>query len=190
MKLVLLRHGRTPANEAHLYCGHTDVALSAAGREQLIARREQVRYPDAAGLVRITSGMRRTDETLLLLYGMAPDRREPGLREMNFGHFEMRGYEELKGDGDYQRWIMDETGTVPTPGGESAAEFQRRVARAFEALREDALVVCHGGVIAARMGQLFPGRGLNMYQWQPDFGLGYVLEERGGVWSYDRIVEG
>ena len=43
MRLVLLRHGRTAANDARLYCGATDVALSEAGRSQLLQRRERVR---------------------------------------------------------------------------------------------------------------------------------------------------
>ncbi len=189
MRLVLLRHGMTPANEAHLYCGATDVALSARGREQLLARRLRVRYPALDGLIKITSGMLRTDETLQILFGAAPDRREPALREMDFGRFEMRSYLQLKEDADYQRWIADETGAVSTPGGESAAAFHRRVAAAFDALREDALVVCHGGVIAARMGQLFPEEGRNLYQWQPDFGLGYALVLERGAWSYAPIEE-
>lgn len=189
MKLVLLRHGMTPANEARLYCGSTDVALSDKGRAQLRARRTRVRYPAIDGLERITSGMRRTDETLQILFGVEPDRREPALREMDFGRFEMHSYAQLKEDADYQRWIADETGAVPTPGGESTAAFRRRVAAAFDALHRDALVVCHGGVIAARMGQLFPEEGRNLYQWQPDFGLGYALVLERGAWSYAPIEE-
>lgn len=189
MRLVLLRHGRTAANEQHLYCGATDVALSEAGRMQLLQRREHVRYPEAGGLLKITSGMLRTDETLRILYGVEPDLRLSGLREMHFGRFEMHSYEQLKGDADYQKWIMDESGTVSTPGGESTRDFHRRIEAAFEGMRQDALVVCHGGVIAAYMGQLFPQENKNMYQWQPDCGLGYVLTEQDGVWRYTTIGE-
>ena len=189
MRLVLLRHGRTAANEARLYCGATDVALSEAGRAQLILRRECVRYPEVDGLLRVTSGMLRADETLCILFGAEPELRLPGLREMNFGRFEMHSYEQLKGDTDYQRWIMDGTGEVSTPGGEAKNAFHRRVNAAFDGLRRDALVVCHGGVIAARMEKLFPQENRNLYQWQPDSGLGYVLEENGGIWSYTTIGE-
>ena len=189
MKLVLLRHGRTAANEARLYCGATDVALSEAGRAQLMLRRERVRYPEVDGMLRVTSGMLRADETLRILFDAEPELRLPGLREMNFGRFEMHSYEQLKGDADYQKWIMDASGEVSTPGGESKRGFHLRVNAAFDALRQDALVVCHGGVIAARMGQLFPQENKNLYQWQPDSGLGYVLEEKGGAWSYTTIGE-
>ena len=189
MRLVLLRHGRTAANEARLYCGATDVALSEAGRAQLLLRRERVRYPEIDGLLRVTSGMLRADETLRILFDAEPELRLPGLREMNFGRFEMHSYEQLKDDDDYQRWIMDTTGELSTPGGESASAFHRRVNAAFDELHRDALVVCHGGVIAARMEKLFPQENRNLYQWQPDSGLGYVLEERGGAWSYTTIGE-
>ena len=35
MRLLLIRHGRTEANEKHLYCGSTDLELSDAGRDEL-----------------------------------------------------------------------------------------------------------------------------------------------------------
>ena len=40
---------------------------------------------------------------------------------MRFGAFEMRGYEELREDADYRRWIGDcmGAGLVRCPGGES-----------------------------------------------------------------------
>ena len=35
MRLILLRHGLTEANERHLYFGSTDLPLSERGREAL-----------------------------------------------------------------------------------------------------------------------------------------------------------
>ena len=176
MRLVLLRHGRTEANERRLYCGASDLCLSAAGQAELKALRARVRYPEAECLLRVSSGMRRADETMALLFGAEPEARVPDLREMNFGRFELHSYEELKADADYQAWICDGSGAVSTPGGESSAEFRARVFAAADALDRDALVVCHGGVIAALMARWFPGEQRNMYQWQPGFGLGYVVE--------------
>ena len=54
MKIVLLRHGLTEANEKHLYCGSTDLPLSPAGRAAL--RRLEMPAP---GTRFISSGMRR-----------------------------------------------------------------------------------------------------------------------------------
>lgn len=189
MKLVLLRHGRTMANERRLYCGASDLALTEAGRAELLNLRREVSYPDAAGLEKITSGMRRSDETLKLLYGVEPDRCVPGFREIDFGSFELKGYEELKGDAQYQAWIGDDTGAAAPPGGESANAFRARVFAAADGLKRDALIVCHGGVIAALMARWFPQEARNLYQWQPSFGLGYVvkLEPDGrGYWALNR----
>ena len=184
MKLILLRHGRTEANERRLYCGVSDVPLSSRGREELLELKGRVAYPDTNGLQLVTSGMKRTDETLELLFGAQPDVRERGFCEMNFGRFDMHSYDELKNDADYQAWIMNENGTIPTPGGESSVQFHKRVFAAADALHGDALVVCHGGVIAALMQRWFPDEGKNMYQWQPDSGQGYCVALDSGRNSY------
>lgn len=187
MKLVLLRHGMTMANERRLYCGASDLALTAAGRAELLRLRREVSYPDAADLEKITSGMLRSDETLKLLYGVEPDRRMPGFREIHFGSFELKCYEELKGNAQYQAWICDDTGDAAPPGGESANAFRARVFAAVDTLERDALIVCHGGVIAALMARWFPEEGRNLYQWQPGFGLGYVVELGPGARSYTAL---
>ena len=71
----LIRHGRTRANEAHLYCGSTDLSLSPGGEEEL----KQLRYrlPPARFL---TSGMARTEQTLALLFGEVPHNQAPEFR--------------------------------------------------------------------------------------------------------------
>ena len=170
MRLVLLRHGRTEANELRLYCGSSDPSLSAEGMAML-----SVPQVDVAGLVRITSGMRRTDETLKTLFRCAPDRIEPGLREIDFGEFEMMDYDRLKSVPAYREWIADETGDLAPPGGESANAFRNRVIRAANGIARDALIVTHGGVIAALMFHWFPEEKKNRWDWQPDFGRGYEV---------------
>ena len=67
MSIYLIRHGKTEANEKRLYCGRTDLSLSAAGREELLS----VRY-DITPERFVTSGMKRTDETLQILFGNVP----------------------------------------------------------------------------------------------------------------------
>ena len=186
MRLVLLRHGRTEANERHLYCGRSDPSLSAMGRVALMALRMK-RSIDVAGLVRITSGMRRTDETLKILFDCAPDRVEPGLREIDFGEFEMLDYERLKDVQAYREVINDKTGELSAPGGESANAFQARVIAAAERLTEDSLIVTHGGVIAALMEHWFPEEGKNRWDWQPDFGRGYEVRLQGSDRQYRPI---
>lgn len=178
MKLYLIRHGLTQANEQRLYCGATDLPLSQAGREGIRAHIAQGLYPSAAGLVLYTSGLLRAKQTLGEIYGSVPHQVLPGMAEMHFGIFEMHSYEQLKQDADYQSWIADTSGQTACPGGESAQAFFLRVLAAFGslcALDQDALVVSHGGVIARLMAHLFPEEPRHFYQWQPKAGEGYVL---------------
>ena len=67
MTIYLIRHGKTEANEKHLYCGSTDLPLSDAGKEEL----RSVHY-DIKNVRFITSGMKRTNETLRILFGDVP----------------------------------------------------------------------------------------------------------------------
>lgn len=188
MKLVLLRHGMTLANERRLYCGASDLALTAAGRAELRRLRRELEYPDISGLEKITSGMRRSDETLKLLFDVEPDRRVAGFQEIHFGGFELKSYEELKEDAQYQAWIGDVSGNVAPPGGETTNAFRARVFAAADSLERDALIVCHGGVIAALMARWFPREDRNLYQWQPPFGLGYVVRLEPGGCNYAAIM--
>lgn len=173
--VYLIRHGKTEANEKHLYCGSTDIPLSARGVAELKKRvyhMENVRF--------ITSGMQRTEQTLELLFGNVPHRQEPRLREMDFGSFELRGYEELKDDPAYQSWISGDNDENVTPGGESGAQMRQRALAAFAELcacGQDLVIVTHGGVIAAIMAHLFPCEGKNRYDWQPEPGCGYAVTQ-------------
>ena len=190
MKLVLLRHGMTRANVRRLYCGSSDLPLCPEGRAALERLRDAVDYPDVRPLVKITSGMRRSDETLELLFGVRPEQRNFQFRELDFGRFELHSYEDLRDDADYQAWIGDRSGKVAPPGGESTLHFRARVFEAADALKQDALVVCHGGVIAALMERWFPQEERNLYQWQPGFGLGYIVELRERALGYAQIGPG
>lgn len=179
--LYLLRHGMTEANERRIYCGSTDLPLSGNGRaiaREIAAHRS---LPDCD--LYVSSGMTRANETLELLSGRKADRILAAFSEMDFGRFEMLGYETLRHDADYQRWIEDEGGTVPCPDGESTGAFRQRVLSGSAALLalpwESALVVCHGGVIVNLMGMWFPSENRGFYEWQPAPCMGWrVLFDR------------
>jgi len=176
MKCYLIRHGKTEANERHLYCGSTDLPLSKLGRRELEALHYSVQESQF-----VTSGMLRTEQTLQILFGKVPHRADPRFREVDFGAFEMLGYETLKNREDYQRWITGDNEANVPPGGESGAEMTSRVIAAFQELREDTVLVTHGGVIAAIMENLFPEEQKNRYQWQPKPGHGYLVEDGGYI---------
>ena len=172
MTIYLIRHGKTEANEKHLYCGSTDLSLSTAGKEEL----RSVHY-DIKNVRFITSGMKRTNETLKILFGDVPYEVEPRFREVDFGIFEMHSYEELKDTPDYQAWLTGDNDANVPPSGESGVQMTRRVLQAFLELQEDTCIITHGGVIACIMAHLFPEEGKNRYQWQPKNGEGYCLKD-------------
>ena len=191
-RVLLLRHGRTEANDKWLYCGSTDLPLSEGGREALLTPRNKGGYPSAEGMRIFTSGMRRADETLRLLYGDLERTAVPELRELDFGAFEMHSYEQLKDDPVYRAWCDGDNDANLTPGGESGALMRRRVLEGFEHLlreNDSFLLVSHGGPIAAVMARLFPGEGKNRFQWQPENGKGYLIEMDGADRSW-RAVPG
>lgn len=185
MKVYLIRHGKTEANEKHLYCGSTDLPLSEVGKAEL----RKLSYGQPRG-VYATSGMKRTEETLALLFGDVPHKIIPGLREVDFGSFEMRSYAQLKDDQAYQAWITGNNERNVPPGGESGEQMTRRVLAAWaEVLEtgEDHILVTHGGVIAALMDKLFPEEGKSRYQWQPKPGRGWLLTKKEAGWAYRQL---
>ena len=179
MKLILIRHGNTEASEKHLYCGSTDLPLSDKGKAALLERKAALGVPELDGFRVVTSGMRRCEETLALLYGIIPHEADPAFREMDCGAFEMRSYEEMKDDPAYIAWISGDNEANVCPGGESGQIMTARVLAGLDRLiadGRDTLLVTHGGVIAAIMAHLFPEEGKNRYEWQPKPGGEYEIE--------------
>lgn len=182
MKLYLIRHGKTMANEMHLYCGSADLPLSEKGIEEL----KKLHYEIPQNCQFITSGMLRTEQTLYHLFGEVPYKTDRRFREVDFGVFEMKGYEELKNRSDYLAWISGDNEKNIPPGGESGEQMQMRVLEGLRELQqkqEDVVLITHGGVIAAMMSVLFPEEHKNRYQWQPVPGGGYMITQDG----YERL---
>lgn len=183
MNVYLIRHGKTNANEKHLYCGSTDLPLSDGGKAELKTLHYHIENAHF-----ITSGMKRTDETLRILFGDVPYEVDPRFREVDFGVFEMHSYEELKDDPAYQRWITGDNEVNVPPCGESGADMTKRALEAFDSLQEDAVIITHGGVIAAIMAYLFSEEEKNRYDWQPKSGHGYFLiKSKTQEWIYKTI---
>lgn len=193
MRLDIMRHGKTRANDHRLYCGWTELPLTLAGREEILALCKQGIYNEAVRF--FTSGTLRAAETLRLIYGDIPYQELPDFREYNFGRFEMKNYEDLREDPDYQAWITDKTGEFTCPGGESRRVFHSRVLDGFSKLLaelaedriQSACLVCHGGTVAEIMAYIRPGEN-NFYEWQPEYGRGYSMHlENGVVRDYRKI---
>ena len=119
--------------------------------------------------------MKRTNETLRILFGDVPYDVDTRFREVDFGDFEMHSYEQLKVRPDYQAWLMGDNEVNVPPNGESGEQMTRKVLAALGEIREDTCIVTHGGVIAAIMAHLFPAENKNRYEWQPKPGCGYAI---------------
>ena len=136
MKLWLIRHGMTKGNREHRYVGVTDEGILPEEKERLQARAAEM---DLHPAIVFVSPARRCRETAECLFpGAAPALIVvPEFMEMNFGAFEYMSWQEINQDPDsahraaYQRYI-DSGGETAFPGGESKAEFTRRVCDGFE----------------------------------------------------------
>ena len=189
----LIRHGITEANQKNLYYGYSDIPLAEAGVETVNALKRAGIYPKPESAVYYTSGLKRTEQTLSLIYGDVPRVRLDALKEMFFGEYELKSHLDLKGDPYYEAWRKDESGVLAPPGGESAKKFKERVKSGFKIILDShseggekhSVAVCHGGVICVIMMSCFPDHGSDMFKWIPEPGHGYTITvEKGLPLSY------
>ena len=192
--LLLLRHGETQANRERRYLGRTDEPLCASGIETLLSYQEQNRYPDIEYL--FVSPMKRCQETAEILYQGLHPAVIPEWREMDFGRFEYKNYEDLKNDVEYQAWI-DSGGEMDFPEGEGRKDFTLRCELGFrrmcETLRriteettEKAVsvgVIVHGGTIMALLSSY---GGKSYFDCQRATGEGYLCRMEG--WRQDALA--
>ena len=196
IELTLIRHGATAGNERGCYIGKTDEPLSEAGTAAIWERVKRGIYPSADIL--LISPMLRCRQTAEVIF---PGQKQHPIslwREMDFGEFEGKNYQELNGDIRYQRWI-DSGGTISFPGGESREEFCRRVTKGMEQAlgliqeqsrqKRDISVaaVVHGGTIMALLSSYCGG---DYYDYQCANGEGYVTcRKPDGNWIDGEKIE-
>lgn len=103
--------------------GVTEEALSGEGRKQLeiLAEKDILKKP----WLLFISPMLRCQESAGILFPGKKAYPIEEWREMNFGAYEGKNYEDLKNDSYYQKWI-DSNGTLPFPEGESQQEYIKR----------------------------------------------------------------
>ncbi len=193
-RIHLIRHGRLDESYIGKYIGRkTDVALSGEGMSELKELREKLWYPEAD--VIFTSPMIRCIQTAHALY---PDRSYmivDELSECDFGIFEGRGYEELKGDKDFVKWAQGGMKDA-VPQGESGLEFAQRCYEGFAKVCEyamktgvtDTVIITHGGVITSILSSLcFPKQEFFKYNCQN--GCGFTVTTTPQLWMSGSVVE-
>ncbi|NEU31063.1 histidine phosphatase family protein [bacterium LRH843] len=173
--LTLIRHGLTTYNEEKRYIGVTDLPLSALGKAQLVS----VNVEEEQLL--ITSDLLRCKETAERLFPGKSYICLSDLREIDFGDWEGKTYDQLKDDAYYREWLDDPLSITP-PSGESFVHFQMRIERAFcDVLslveKNDATyatIVTHGGVIRQMLTSLAPEKRV-FFEWDVPIGRAFKL---------------
>lgn len=155
MRLILIRHGETPWNEAGRYQGWEDVPLSPRGC--MTARRVGVllRNHGVSRCLAWSSDLKRAEWTARIALRRAP-RTDVRLRELHFGAFAGFTYDENleRHRSRFVAW-MDGGGDPPPPGGESLTAFHYRTrawlrsVRAGPARQDTVVAFTHGGVVRA-----------------------------------------
>ncbi|MFI3207532.1 MAG: histidine phosphatase family protein [Eubacteriales bacterium] len=162
MKIYFVRHLKTKGNYEKRYIGRTDEDLD-------FSREQSVNYslPKLPNKI-YCSPMKRCVQTAQAIYPDADILFHNNLREVNFGIFENKAYEELKENVHYRNFI---SGLEDPIEGEGRLEFKERCFHAFsqiisECKEEDILViVCHGGTIMTIMEKLEQSKG-GFYDYQ------------------------
>jgi len=149
----LIRHAEPSAAVRGRCYGSLDVELSAAGRAQAAQLAELLK---AEPLAAVYSSPRiraiQTAEAVAAPHGLAISIR-PALREIDFGDFEGRTYDEIAASHPdlYRQWMETPT-EVRFPRGESFAQVRERVLGVFVPLltqheNQSIAIVTHGGVV-------------------------------------------
>jgi alpha-ribazole phosphatase len=161
-RVWIIRHGE-PSPETRGRCyGHLDVELSVEGRKQVQAVAD--RLSDEPICAIYSSPRRRALESAAILAESlhATITLEERFREIDFGDFEGRLYEEIAQEHPetYSQWMEHPTETQ-FPNGESFTQMQTRVTEAAHGLYarhrgKTIAIVSHGGVnrilLAAALG--------------------------------------
>lgn len=169
--LTMIRHGRTPGNEEKRYIGATDQPLAQTGMEAIEQKVKEGLYPKKPDRV-VISPMKRCIQTAELIYGERKFEIIDELREMNFGIFEGKNFEDLKDDAEYKAWV-DSNCTLPIREGEFMEEFTDRVMQGFyemmsfekniKHISRHVVMVVHGGTIMAICHSLLGGEYFSYY---------------------------
>ncbi|MEW9674773.1 histidine phosphatase family protein [Lentibacillus sp. L22] len=183
--ISLLRHGMTEENQRGAYIGWTDVSLSTEGKGILKRNKPCMKTVDQL----FSSDLRRCLETAAILFPNLPIQKRTAFREMNFGLWEGRTYEELKQLTSYRQWLDDPFHCHPD-GGETFTVFEKRVVAGFALVKDkmmdtnakESVIVTHGGVIRLLLSTIC---NRSFFNWKIPYGGGYRL-----IWTKDDFRRG
>jgi probable phosphoglycerate mutase len=153
--LYFVRHGETDWNRARRYQGQRDIPLNATGRGQAARNGRLLAEAldgQAASLDYVASPLVRARETMEIMRAELAlprpgYRTDDRLREIHYGHWEGRVWQELPriDPEGYAARQADPWNWQPA-GGESYRMLSERVGGWLAETGRDAVVVAHGGV--------------------------------------------
>ena len=183
LRIILVRHAKTQGNLEKRYIGSgSDEELCDEGIRELYLRKSHLSRACGDKKIVFSSPMKRCLQSASLLWDDCNIKVIDDFREIDFGEFENKNYEELNGNPYYQSWI-DSDCEDDCPGGEGLIYFKERSVRAFgiavESLVdnncENGVILCHGGSIMSVMSMLT--------------GKGYYDFHIGNCEAYELILE-
>ncbi|MFC5714167.1 histidine phosphatase family protein [Thalassorhabdus alkalitolerans] len=143
----ILRHGLTEYNEQRRYCGWSNPSLQSSWEPSSHLIKE-LNLPSSCLL--FSSDLLRCQETASMVYPWKKPIIDQGWREIHFGTWEGKTYEDLKENPRYRQWLNDPS-LVSPPGGETLSAFHFRIQEAWETAwnhgAENTVIFTHGGVI-------------------------------------------
>lgn len=168
MKLLLTRHGQTDWNIAGRYQGQSDIPLNPTGCEQAEALAKRLSAEAIHAIY--SSDLSRAKDTAQAIakFHQIEVQTDSRWRELNFGEWEGMTYQEMSAHSPdvFSKWMIDPQHTS-TPNGETLDELSKRVASAFDEIKnkhkdQTVLVVSHSGALQALLATLL-GIDLNRY---------------------------
>lgn len=189
----LLRNMPCEGNLEGRYIGRTESPLAMSSITQLAEMKRKYRYPKAGAFYAGPST--RCVDTLRILYPTAEPEVILELAECDFGDWENKTAEELKGEPGFSEWLQNGGQTAP-PGGESGLVVAQRVCRGFEMLvqnlmaqgKTSAVLVTHAGALTTILSAYGLPRA-KPYDWMCAPGCGYSLRITPGLWMRSMVME-
>lgn len=191
MKILFVRHGITKGNREKRYIGsRTDEGLCAEGSSQILeGKKLYLKYLELystddsctePSCMVVSSPMKRCLESASIVFEGIEPVIEEDFREIDFGEFENKNYEELAENEHYKEWLMS-GGNIDFFGGEKKHDFIDRNLKGFWKLlkimehskKSVAAVFCHGGTIMSILSTILEKP---YFDFQVKNGQGYLFE--------------
>lgn len=166
-ELYLMRHGQTAANHRGIYCGQTDIALTAAGVQQ--AGNAAKHLPCVAHVY--SSDLIRAKQTARIAMPHAKITYQNALREIDFGDFEGLNADQIQAAMPiaWHRY-MEDFMAFTFPHGDAVQEYLTNAIDTIQSIvaaheNERLLVVSHKGFILVVLSHYLNGDSAHMFDY-------------------------